>query len=69
LILSQPDLRKAVQQGDIASDPMLEDNQWGQASVDLRLGFSFTCLKDLPGVTFSIADGLPTLGASGFWQI
>ena len=29
----------------------LEDNQWREASIDLRLGFSFTCLrKALAGV-------------------
>lgn len=68
MILSQPDLRKAVRQRKIVFDPELDDDQWGQASVDLRLGFSFTCLRDLPGVTLSVAEGLPALGASGFWQ-
>lgn len=42
MILSQIDLRAAVEAGDIAFTPSLEERQWGEASVDLRLGFSFT---------------------------
>ena len=42
--------------------------QLGQASVDLRLGYSFTRLQNLPGITLSVAEGLPSLGASGFWN-
>ena len=68
MVLSQPDLRKAVEEGRISFSPTLEDNQWGEASVDLRLGFSFTVLRDLPGVKVSIADGLKTLGAADFWR-
>ena len=51
--------------------PALEDGQWGEASIDLRLGFSFTCLRkdqDLSGVKVSLADGLKTLGAGDFWR-
>lgn len=68
MVLSQPDIRKAVEDGHISFSPVLEDNQWGEASVDLRLGFSFTVLRDLPGVKVSVADGLKTLGAADFWQ-
>jgi len=68
MILSQPDLRRAVKRGKIVFDPPLEDDQWGEASVDLRLGFSFTRLKKLPGMKVSVAQGLSALGASGFWE-
>ena len=68
MVLSQPDIRKAVEDGHISFSPVLEDNQWGEASVDLRLGFSFTVLRDLPGVKVSVADGLKTLGAADFWR-
>jgi len=40
MILSQPDLRRAVSDKKIVFDPALEENQWGEASIDLRLGFS-----------------------------
>lgn len=53
----------------MAFSPALEDGQWGEASIDLRLGFSFTCLrKDLSGVKVSLADGLKALGAGDFWR-
>lgn len=69
MVLSQPDIRKAVEDGRIAFSPVLEDDQWGEASVDLRLGFSFTVLrKDLAGVKISVADGLRTLGVGDFWR-
>lgn len=68
MILSQPDLRKAVQSGEIVFDPPLEENQWGQASVDLRLGFQFTKLKKISTMKVSVAKGLSELGQAGFWE-
>ncbi|MBI4083475.1 MAG: dCTP deaminase [Candidatus Lambdaproteobacteria bacterium] len=68
MILSQPDLRKAVEKGEIRFDPPLAENQWGEASVDLRLGFSFTKLKQPKGITISLADGPPDLGDLGLWE-
>jgi len=68
MILSQPDLRDAVTKRKIEFNPPLEENQWGEASVDLRLGFSFTPLKSLPGMKVSVAQGLAALGAAGFWK-
>src|SRR4026207_1516099 len=46
MILSEPDLRKAVKRGEIGFTPELEEQQWGQASINLRLGFQFTTLRD-----------------------
>jgi dCTP deaminase len=68
MVLSHPDLRKAVSDKQIAFDPQLEEDQWGEASIDLRLGFSFTILKPLKGFKVSIAEGLGNLGKSGFWK-
>jgi dCTP deaminase len=68
MVLSQPDLRAAVKAGKIIFSPPLEEDQWGEASVDLRLGLSFTKLRDLPGMKVSVAQGLGSLGAAGFWQ-
>lgn len=68
MVLSQPDLRDAVKKKKIVFSPALEENQWGEASIDLRLGFSFTQLKALPGTKVSIAQGLTALGAAGFWK-
>lgn len=69
MILSQPALRKAVESGDIKFDPPLEERQWGEASVDLRLGFSFTILdKSLSGITLSVAEGMQAIAKAGFWK-
>jgi len=68
VILAQPELRAEVASGRIEFHPPLEDIQWGQASVDLRLGFSFTKLKRLPGVKLSAAQGFRHLAAAGFWD-
>lgn len=68
MVLSQPDIRKAVKAKKIIFDPPLEESQWGEASVDLRLGRSFTTFKKIEGVKVSVAGGLEALGESGFWQ-
>ena len=67
MILSQVDLKAAVAAGQICFDPPLEDRQWGEASVDLRLGFNFTKLEKAQGLTVSVAEGLGALGRSGFF--
>jgi len=44
----------------------LEERQWGEASIDLRLGTQFTKLQKLSGLKFSVHQGLPQL--QGFWK-
>lgn len=56
MILSHAEIREAVEGGKIQFDPPLEDRQWGQASVDLRLGYQFTRLKGASSITVSV-DG------------
>lgn len=68
MVLSQPTIRKAVKERRIVFNPALEDDQWGEASVDLRLGFGFTILRPLTGVKISVARGLGELGRLGFWE-
>ena len=69
MILSQPALRTAVESGEVAFDPPLEERQWGEASVDLRLGFGFTILdKGLSGITLSAAEGMQAIEKAGFWK-
>jgi dCTP deaminase len=67
MILSQPQIREAVDKGEIKFDPPLEERQWGEASVDLRLGRKFTKLMPAPGATFSMAKGLGVIADSGLW--
>ena len=69
MILSQPEIRQAVENGKIIFDPPLEDRQWGEASIDLRLGFKFTKIQPAKGATFGLADGgLATIADSGLWS-
>jgi dCTP deaminase len=69
MILSQIDIRQAVEAGGIGFDPPLEDKQWGEASVDLRLGFQFTKLEDIgPHSAISVANGLDLIGRIGLWS-
>ena len=68
MVLSQPSIRKAVKEKRIIFDPPLEEDQWGEASIDLRLGFTFTILKPLKDVRVSVARGLGELGRLGFWE-
>jgi dCTP deaminase len=68
MILSQADLRNAVANGEIAFSPALEEKQWGEASVDLRLGFQFTKIRKCDGIKFSLAEGLSTIGAMQIWD-
>ena len=59
MILSQKDIRRLVKSNKIGFDPELEETQWGEASVDLRLGRQFTWYrKGVEGVTLSVATGL-----------
>lgn len=64
-VLSNPDIKKEIVAGRIQFDPPLEDRQFGEASVDLRIGFSFTKLNPISG-RFSVAEGLAGL-PDGAW--
>ena len=68
MILSQPELRKAVEQRKIVFEPPLQEEQWAEVSVDLRLGFNFTSLIKIPGMKLSVAEGLQGLAKAGFWR-
>ena len=68
MILSQADIRAAVESGEIRFDPPLLAKQWGEASVDLRLGNKFTKLKPAPGIKLSMAQGIGSIADSGLWE-
>jgi dCTP deaminase len=68
MILSQKDIRKLVKNKKICFSPEIEERQWGEASVDLRLGRQFTIYrKEIKGVTLSVAEGLGSLGDLNLW--
>jgi dCTP deaminase len=68
VILSQPQIREEVDKGSVKFDPPLEERQWGEASIDLRLGLKFTKFKPAPGITFSMARGIGAVADSAMWH-
>ena len=68
MILSQPEVRAAVDKGEIRFDPPLEERQWGEASIDLRLGLKFTKFKDAPSVKFSMSKGIGAISNTALWH-
>lgn len=68
MILSQTEIRAAVEREEIKFDPPLEERQWGEASIDLRLGLQFTKLKEADGLTVSMAGGINAIAGSGLWE-
>lgn len=68
MILARTELEKAVRDGTIGFTPKLEERQFGEASIDLRLGHSFTVFKTgFDGLSVSVAKGLKTIGNLGIW--
>ncbi len=62
MVLSRPDIEKAISEGLIEFDPPIETSQIGQASIDLRLGNQFTRWKTgKTGVRLSVADGFSSI--------
>jgi dCTP deaminase len=68
MILSQREIREAVDKGEIRFEPPLEERQWHEASVDLRLGTKITKLKKGKGLKVSLADGIGPIADAGLWQ-
>ena len=69
MILSQPDIRSAVAAKEIGFSPELEEDQWTEASVNLRLGFEFTKLRSVSDViSISLASGLGAISSVGLWD-
>jgi dCTP deaminase len=66
MILSQPEIRAEIEKGGIRFEPQLEERQWHEASVDLRLGFKFAKLTAKKGLKVSLAHGMPEI--TGLWS-
>jgi dCTP deaminase len=68
MVLSQLQIREEVEKGAIRFEPPLEAKQWGEASVDLRLGYKFTKFRPNKNVIFSMADGIGALSDTGLYD-
>lgn len=67
MILAQAEIREAVDKGEIVFNPPLQEKQWGEATINLRLGTKFTKLKPAKGVKLSMANGIGAISDSGLW--
>jgi dCTP deaminase len=67
MILSCQEIREAVESGEIRFDPPLEKRQWGEASIDLRLGFKFTKFHAATNVIFSMTKGITAVSDTALW--
>ena len=71
MILAREELIKAVQDKHIEFSPQIEENQYGEASIDLRLGNSFTSFygEKCKGITISISEaGISELANANLWK-
>src|SRR6185437_5366799 len=68
MILAQAEIRDEVAKGQIKFDPPLDERQWQEASVNLRLGFKFTKLVAKRGLTVSLAYGMSAIADAGLWR-
>jgi deoxycytidine triphosphate deaminase len=67
MILSRPEIKAAVERGEIRFDPPVEKTQFGDASVDLRLGFKFTKFKQT-NMIVPLAKGIKEIADGGLWH-
>jgi dCTP deaminase len=65
-ILTKDEILEELDKGTIRFDPPLQDRQWGDVCVNLRLGYKFTKLKGSSG-TISLADGISGVADTGLW--
>ena len=68
MILSLNEILGSVAEGSIGFDPPIEKAQYGEASIDLRLGYIFTEIKSQPGISISVADGLDPFLSTRLWK-
>lgn len=67
-ILSRREIESAIERDEIRFEPPPAANQFAEASVNLRLGYTFTKLKDdLPLKVPLGKRGISTVAESGLW--
>jgi dCTP deaminase len=68
MILSPKQIREELKKKNIKFDPPIEERQWGEASVNLRLGFTFTHFLPAAGIIFRLSDGIGALRDANVWK-
>jgi dCTP deaminase len=66
-ILTRNEIKEEVEKGTIRFDPPLQDRQWGDVCVDLRLGYKFTQLRPSK-VEIPLAGGISGVSDTGLWR-
>ncbi|MGB8278693.1 MAG: hypothetical protein WCF20_12280 [Methylovirgula sp.] len=66
-ILTRDEIKDEVEKGNIRFDPPLQDRQWGDVCVDLRLGYKFTQLRQ-SNVEIPLAEGIRGISDTGLWR-
>ena len=61
MLLARREILKAVTDRRIRFDPPVSENQIGETSIDLRLGYTFVKIRPQRGITISPSSGLSAL--------
>lgn len=67
MILSRPEIQAAIDRGEIKFSPNIDDRQLGDTSIDLRLGYKFTKLRQ-SDVIIPLAKGIKQIADTGLWD-
>ena len=68
MILSKPDIESELETGGLIIDPVPSSSQIGQISINLKLGRSFTVLKELPSYVPALRVGESLMRAKDMWD-
>ena len=68
MILSKPDIEAELEAGRLLIDPSPQSSQIGPISINLKLGRSFTVLKELPGYVPALRVGEAFMRAKEMWE-
>ena len=68
MILSRVDIKESIKLGEIIFKPEIEEAQFGEASVDLRMGYQVTKIDPAEGLTISVAGGIEALRKANCWR-
>lgn len=59
MVLSQAQILDNLKNGNLQFNPPIDDSQIGPTSIDLRLGYSFSKIQKIEGLTLSVLSGIP----------
>lgn len=66
-VLTKDEIRREIDNGNIRFDPPLQEMQWGDVCINLRLGYKFTQLQPSSAV-ITLAEGISGISDLGLWR-